>query len=50
LLIKDAKKNSLVNCFNPNYAVGIVSQQNFSIISGAHGLFWIEILVNYNEI
>jgi hypothetical protein len=30
--------------------VGIVGQQNFSIISGAHGLFWIEVIVNYYEI
>jgi hypothetical protein len=36
--------------FNSNYAVGIVDQQNFSIISSAHGLFWIEIIVNYYEI
>jgi hypothetical protein len=36
--------------FNPNYAVGIVGQQSFSIISRARGLFWIEVIVNYYEI
>lgn len=36
--------------FNPNYAVGIVGQQNYSIISSTHGLFRIEILVSYYEI
>jgi hypothetical protein len=35
---------------NPNYAVGIVGQQNFSIISSAHGIFWIERIVSYYEI
>ncbi len=36
--------------FNLNYAVGIVDQQNFSIISSAHGLFWIERIESYYEI
>jgi hypothetical protein len=36
--------------FNPNSAVGNVGQQNFSIILGAHGLFWIEGIASYFEI
>jgi hypothetical protein len=42
--------SSILFKFNRNYAVGIVGQQNFSIISSAHGLFWIEVIVNYYEI
>jgi hypothetical protein len=40
----------LILSFNPNYAVGIVGQQNYPIESSAHALFWIEMIVNYNEI
>ena len=36
--------------FNPDSAIGIVGQQNFSIILGAHGLFWIEGIASYFEI
>ncbi len=28
-------------CLNPDFAVGIVDKQNFSMLSGARGLFWI---------
>ena len=35
------------NLVNSNYAVGIVGQNNYSIISSAHGIFWIEFMVNY---
>ena len=35
---------------NPDSAIGIVGQQNFSIILGAHGLFWIEGIASYFEI
>jgi hypothetical protein len=36
--------------FNPDSAIGIVDQQNFSTILGAHGLFWIEGIASYFEI
>jgi hypothetical protein len=36
--------------FNPDYAVEIVNQQYFSIISRSHGLFWIEGIAGYIEI
>ena len=39
-----------VNLLIPYYAVGIVGQQNFAIISSAHGLFWIEKIVSYFKI
>jgi exosome complex RNA-binding protein Rrp4 len=32
-----------------DYAVGILGQQNFSIILGAHGLIWIEGIASYFE-
>ena len=32
----------LASIFNPNYAVGIVGKQNFTIVSSVHRLFWIE--------
>ena len=38
------------NLLNPDSAVGIVGQQNFSIISDAHGLFWIEEIASYFKI
>ena len=36
--------------FNPDSAIGIVGQQNFSTILGAHGLFWVEGIASYFEI
>jgi hypothetical protein len=42
--------NDACTTLNPNDAVGIVGQQNFSIISSVYGLFWIEIIMNYYEI
>jgi len=36
--------------FIPDCALGIVGQQNFAIISSAHGLFWIERIASYFEI
>ena len=36
--------------FNPIYAVEIVDQQNFEIISSAHALLWIERIARYFEI
>ena len=44
------KLSKLVFLLNPNYLVENVSQQNFSIISSAHGLFWIEWIASYLEI
>jgi hypothetical protein len=32
----------LASIFNPNYAVEFVGKQNFTIISSAHILFWIQ--------
>ncbi len=36
--------------FNPYYAVGFFDQQNFTIISSAHGLYLIERIFSYFEI
>ena len=44
------KSGLQVHPFNPDSAIGIVGQQNFSIILGAHGLFWIEGIASYFEI
>jgi hypothetical protein len=35
---------------NPDSSIGMVGQQNFSILLGAHGLFWIEGIASYFEI
>jgi hypothetical protein len=34
---------------NLDCVIVFVSQQKFSIISSTHGLFWVEIIVNYYE-
>jgi hypothetical protein len=41
---------TLIDSLKPDSAIGIVGQQNFSIILGAHGLFWIEGIASYFEI
>ena len=35
---------------NPDYALGIVGQQKYTIKSSAHRLFWIERVASYFEI
>jgi hypothetical protein len=55
LQIRNLQATAIINSqktlpnLNPSYAVEIVGQQIFSIISSAHGLFWIVGIADYFE-